>query len=77
METKCTRKQFPIKLAYALTIHKSKGATLKKAVIDLGNCERTQGLTFVALSRLCNYKDFITQPFTLDRLKKISKGKNT
>ena len=77
METKCTRKQFPIKLAYALTIHKSQGATLKKAVIDLGSCERTLGLTFVALSRLCNYKDFIIQPFTLDRLKKISKGKNT
>jgi ATP-dependent DNA helicase PIF1 len=73
-ETKCTRKQFPLKLAYALTIHKSQGATLKKAVIDLGSCERTLGLTFVALSRLCNYKDFIIQPFTLDRLKKIGKN---
>jgi hypothetical protein len=55
-ETKCTRKQFPTKLAYALTIHKSQGATLKKAVIDLGSCERTLGLTFVALSRIVTTK---------------------
>ena len=61
------------KLAYALTIHKSQGATLKQAVIDLGKCEKTLGLTFVALSRLCNYKDFLIQPFSLERLKKISK----
>jgi len=59
--------------AYALTIHKSQGATLKQAVIDLGKCEKTLGLTFVALSRLCNYKDFLIQPFSLERLKKISK----
>jgi ATP-dependent exoDNAse (exonuclease V) alpha subunit len=72
-ETKASRKQFPVKLAYALTIHKSQGATLKQAVIDLGKCEKTLGLTFVALSRLCNYKDFLIQPFSLERLKKISK----
>jgi ATP-dependent exoDNAse (exonuclease V) alpha subunit len=73
-EKKASRKQFPLKLAYALTIHKSQGATLRKAVIDIGKCERTLGLTFVALSRLSNYKDFLIYPFTLDRLIKISES---
>jgi ATP-dependent DNA helicase PIF1 len=66
-----TRTQYPIRLAYALTIHKSQGQTLDKVVIDLGKNERSLGLAFVALSRVKNYKDFIVQPFPLDRLTKI------
>jgi ATP-dependent DNA helicase PIF1 len=42
----------PFRLAYALTIHKSQGQTLSKAVIALGKKEQTLGLTHVALSRL-------------------------
>ena len=45
---------------------------MKKAVINLGKSERTLGLTFVALSRLCSYKDFLIYPFNLERLEKIS-----
>ncbi len=69
-----SRQQYPIRLAYALTIHKSQGATLDKAVIDLGTSEQTLGLTFVALSRLKKFKDFLIEPFSLDRLKKNSKS---
>ena len=38
---KMTRIQYGFCLAYALTIHRSQGATLDKAVIDLLNNEKT------------------------------------
>ena len=47
---------------------------MEKIVIDLGTTEKSLGLTFVALSRVKNYKDFLIEPFTLDRLQKISKS---
>ncbi|XP_057838840.2 uncharacterized protein LOC131048788 [Cryptomeria japonica] len=41
--------QIPLRLAWALTIHKSQGLTLAKATIDIGPTERT-GMTFVVVS---------------------------
>jgi ATP-dependent exoDNAse (exonuclease V) alpha subunit len=43
--------QIPIKLAWAITIHKSQGKTFEKAVIDLGWGSFAHGQTYVALSR--------------------------
>ena len=34
------------------------------------------GLTYVALSRLKNFKDFLIKPFSLERLKKLSQSKS-
>ncbi len=70
-----TRTQFPLRLAYAMTIHKAQGLTLK-AVIDLGICERSLGLTFVALSRVKKFTDLLIQPFSFDRLKNINNSTN-
>ncbi|MBA4849406.1 ATP-dependent RecD-like DNA helicase [Emticicia sp. BO119] len=43
--------QFPIKLAWAMTIHKSQGKTFDKVVIDIGYGAFSHGQTYVALSR--------------------------
>jgi hypothetical protein len=46
-----TYQQFPIKLAWSVTIHKSQGQTFKNVIIDLGGGAFETGQTYVALSR--------------------------
>ena len=67
--------QIPLRLAWALTIHKSQGLTLEKETIDIGPTERI-GLTFVLISHINSLQYLrIMPPFSYDRYEKMKKGK--
>lgn len=70
----CSRRQFPLTLAYALTIHKAQGLTLDKAIVDIGEKENASGLTYVALSPVRSIEHLIIyKPFDFTRLSGIGR----
>ncbi|OUE10465.1 helicase [Clavibacter michiganensis] len=55
--------QFPLRLAWAVTIHKSQGKTYERAIVDLGSRVFSPGQTYVALSRITDIDGlFLTRP---------------
>ena len=63
-----TIKQIPLKLAWAITIHKSQGMTLDQVAIDLANTFTT-GQGYVALSRVRKIKDILLLGINPEALK--------
>lgn len=69
------RQQVPLRLAYALTIHKSQGLTLTKAWVDIGKSERTPGVSYVAISRVKTLTSCVIEPMTFERLTSLKSSK--
>ena len=72
------REQFPISLAWGLTVWKSQGMTIKSPLAyDLGKSEPEAGLTYVACSRMTNVNNlYIDKGCSKERLTTvISKNK--
>lgn len=72
-----TFSQFPLKLSWALTVHKSQGLTFNNIIIDFSGGAFSSGQTYVALSRctslegitLCQYiseRDIIVNPAVVE-----------
>ena len=66
----CTCTQFPLTIAYAITIHKSQGATLDQAVVDISCKDFQPGLTYVAVSRVRSLQGIMfDRQFDLDSIR--------
>lgn len=69
-----SRTQFPLTVSYAITIHKSQGITVDKAVMNIADKKDfTPGLTYVAISRVKSlYGLLFEESFDLKRLRTAS-----
>jgi ATP-dependent DNA helicase PIF1 len=72
-----SRRQFPVRLAYCMTINKSQGQTLTKVGIFLPNPCFGHGLLYVAISRCgnpSNVRIFIKQQKKIQGKKQVNNG---
>ncbi|MCX7982339.1 MAG: AAA family ATPase [Syntrophales bacterium] len=59
--------QYPLRLAYAITIHKSQGKTFNKVIIDVGRGTFAHGQVYVALSRCTKLEGIVLKrPLKMD-----------
>ena len=58
-----TREMLPILLGWSITIHKSQGITVQKAIINLGKNEFSSGLTYTGMSRPTGLANLAFDPF--------------
>ena len=68
--------QLPLKLAWAITIHKAHGLMLNSVVIDIGKKEFSSGISFVACSRVRTITNLLLHPpFSFQCLANLSKNR--
>lgn len=72
-----TRKQFPLILAYSLTLHKSQGLTLDKVILNIGSNEKWLGSTYVAISRVRRLSELCFETsYDYSRFERIGNSQN-
>ncbi len=59
--------QYPVRLAWAVTIHKSQGKTFDRVVIDIGQGSFAHGQVYVGISRCTNFEGLILKTPILKR----------
>jgi ATP-dependent DNA helicase PIF1 len=62
------RRQLPLRLSWAITCHKSQGATLNRAEINIADAF-ADGQVYVALSRVRNLKSLSVKPFAMSKIR--------
>jgi hypothetical protein len=46
----CSRTNFPLRLAYNITVHKAQGSTSKQVVLNMERKDHSLGLSYIAIS---------------------------
>ena len=64
----CYRTQIPIKLAWAVSAHKSQGQTIDLAICDIGHTVFSPGLAYVMLSRVRDYNSLFLTSFQKEKI---------
>ena len=70
----CTRTQFPLTVAFAVTVYKCQGITASCIVADISGRDFQAGLTYVAVSRATSLQGVMFDvPFDLEAIRQTSR----